>query len=600
MKKTISAENIQSLTLRNINDELNISGWDQPSIEIETDSEFSLSDPENQNITIQNSQDRLTIKVPYETSVYLSEINDHVSIEQVQEVQAQRIHDDLHLQDIQGQVTLEELHGDLVGKNIGTLKTRRRIEGDVSLSAIGLAELESVESDLNLKNIEKAVIGSVGNDLAAREVASLSVNNVGNGCQIADSPQAEITLGNIGHDLEIKDVAQVVAGNIGSDVEIRGVSGNVTLGSVGSDARLITIGGDVQLGTIGSDAILQDIKGSVHGGTIGSDASLQGVHGSINLGTIGSDLHLQADFAPGNGLSFIRTGSDALIVLPEHPNLTIQASVGGDITGRSLVSSKMGNRATLVYGEGAARLDLAIGGDLHLKGDAAPESSSSNDPARWGDFANEMATLGRDMGTLGRDLGAEISAAITSEFTSKVQQRNTERAEKQRQKAEERARRQQDRAARFNFRVRDREWSMDPERINRIVEQAERAASEGIMGAMEAVEQALRNMNAPQPPTPPVPPKPAGGPVPPKPPMPPTPADPYAAYPAHEKPTQAQTERAQPEVPVAPTEPASATTPVDIEQEREAILRMIAEGRISPEEGDMLLEALLQYPQSGS
>ena len=28
------------------------------------------------------------------------------------------------------------------------------------------------------------------------------------------------------------------------------------------------------------------------------------------------------------------------------------------------------------------------------------------------------------------------------------------------------------------------------------------------------------------------------------------------------------------------------------EQEREAILRMIAEGRISPEEGDLLLEAL--------
>lgn len=30
----------------------------------------------------------------------------------------------------------------------------------------------------------------------------------------------------------------------------------------------------------------------------------------------------------------------------------------------------------------------------------------------------------------------------------------------------------------------------------------------------------------------------------------------------------------------------------DLEQEREAILRMIAEGRISPEEGDMLLEGL--------
>ena len=35
----------------------------------------------------------------------------------------------------------------------------------------------------------------------------------------------------------------------------------------------------------------------------------------------------------------------------------------------------------------------------------------------------------------------------------------------------------------------------------------------------------------------------------------------------------------------------SAPAP-DLDQEREAILRMIAEGRISPEEGDLLLEGL--------
>ncbi len=37
---------------------------------------------------------------------------------------------------------------------------------------------------------------------------------------------------------------------------------------------------------------------------------------------------------------------------------------------------------------------------------------------------------------------------------------------------------------------------------------------------------------------------------------------------------------------------ATGGTEPDLEQEREAILRMIAEGRISPEEGDMLLEGL--------
>jgi hypothetical protein len=43
-------------------------------------------------------------------------------------------------------------------------------------------------------------------------------------------------------------------------------------------------------------------------------------------------------------------------------------------------------------------------------------------------------------------------------------------------------------------------------------------------------------------------------------------------------------------MPEAQATPAAA--PRDIESERAAILQMVAEGRISPEEGDMLLDAL--------
>jgi hypothetical protein len=71
--------------------------------------------------------------------------------------------------------------------------------------------------------------------------------------------------------------------------------------------------------------------------------------------------------------------------------------------------------------------------------------------------------------------------------------------------------------------------------------------------------------------------------------MPPAPFGPTGAE-ASDIYAQAVDERSQPEVPVAPADTQAA--PINIEQEREAILRMIAEGRISPEEGDMLLEAL--------
>ena len=49
---------------------------------------------------------------------------------------------------------------------------------------------------------------------------------------------------------------------------------------------------------------------------------------------------------------------------------------------------------------------------------------------------------------------------------------------------------------------------MDAERLDRILEQARRAASEGIAGALDAVEQALSNLHIPVPPETPAPPAP--------------------------------------------------------------------------------------------
>ena len=117
----------------------------------------------------------------------------------------------------------------------------------------------------------------------------------------------------------------------------------------------------------------------------------------------------------------------------------------------------------------------------------------------------------------------------------------------------------------MNIRFNEREWRLDPGRLERIREQARRAANEGITGAFEAVERAMSNLGVPmRPATPPPPPMPA---------MPSAPPTPGASTPSGESQTSGQKE-------------------MDIEQEREAILHMIAEGRVTPEEGDLLLEAL--------
>ena len=123
---------------------------------------------------------------------------------------------------------------------------------------------------------------------------------------------------------------------------------------------------------------------------------------------------------------------------------------------------------------------------------------------------------------------------------------------------------------------------MDPARIDRIVSEARQAAAEGLQGAMEAVEQALRNMNISANPEQAASQETTG-----KPKSTPLSGDKEQVM------EDAGVEQTQDGVPLeAQGSEAQAPKVLNQEQEREVILRMIAEGRITPDEGDMLLEAL--------
>jgi hypothetical protein len=160
------------------------------------------------------------------------------------------------------------------------------------------------------------------------------------------------------------------------------------------------------------------------------------------------------------------------------------------------------------------------------------------------EFGREMGDLGRELGRLGSEIGREVSEAL----------RNAGRESR-------------GRAHRQSPHV---EVYIDPERMAQIKEQARRAAAEGVSGAMEAVERAMQKMRQPAAPAAPID---VAPPLPPASPAPPAPA-------ADVVPNTGQTIRID----------QAATSSRD--DDRIAILRLVAEGRITPEEGDLMLEAL--------
>lgn len=331
----------------------------------------------------------------------------------------------------------------------------------------------------------------------------------------------------------------------------------------------------VELEEVRGNVLLKAIAGEVKLGQIGGNVELKGIRGRLDGGSVGGNVFLEASYPP-ESVTRLRAGGNVHLVLPSDANLTIQATVAGIVHSSAAVSAR-GNHITLVYGNGAARLEISAGGNLELYGDQVPKSTSTFS-GNWQGFTHGWQNQRQSTNT-------EFDASFTDRLrhTAEKQQR---KAEKFRQKAERQAKHPHEPASHMNIHNSNHQRHMEPQHIDRIVAEAYEVAARETQGAIEAVEQALQHVYV----TPPLPPRR------PKSPNPPSSGPSKPPMPSHDVGRDVNAER-QDGPPKPGERPASAIDPTgksgtNLEQERIAILRMVADGRITPEEGDLLLEAL--------
>src|SRR5262249_25889437 len=144
--------------------------------------------------------------------------------------------------------------------------------------------------------------------------------------------------------------------------------------------------GNVHVGSVGGDCAVKAEAGEVVLGSVGGDCAVKAEQAGVQIGNVGGDLHLRSAFPPGSATR-VTIGGDAVVELPREPNLTVRATVGGDVSGERIVSTG-GGMFSAVYGEGAAQLDMLVGGDLRLRGGGAPRTSTSS--GNWAEFGEEM------------------------------------------------------------------------------------------------------------------------------------------------------------------------------------------------------------------
>jgi hypothetical protein len=144
----------------------------------------------------------------------------------------------------------------------------------------------------------------------------------------------------------------------------------VSAGTVGGSCTAREIGERLELGAIGGSCEVARVAGELRLGDIGGNADMRSIGALTQLGAVGGSLYLDAVplALAGDAKLRITVGGNAQIDLPEAADLTIHATTGGLIRGQGIDFTRAGGMATLRYGNGAARLDLIVGGSLDLHG----------------------------------------------------------------------------------------------------------------------------------------------------------------------------------------------------------------------------------------
>ncbi|WP_052889948.1 SHOCT-like domain-containing protein [Thermogemmatispora carboxidivorans] len=614
MRQTVSVGPQPRIRVGRISGDLVVRPGELQRVLIESDRalETELGREGQESLMLSDCRGDLTLWLPADAALSVSWLAGDGDIQGIRLCELEEARADLAVKRLSEALILGRVAGDLRVQEVPLVRARGEI-GEGQAKDVERLEMSSVSGDLVVEGGSTVLLGSVGGDLRLPAVASsLRCGRVGGDALVQGGADTKVVLGQIGGDLELLGAAQVYIGGIEGDAVLRDISG------------------EVEIGRISGDFDCREVMGQVRVSQVMADAVLKKIHASLEMGAVDGDLSLQADFPP-DSFTRLNVSGDAVLSLPAQANLTLRAVVGGSVSGAGLGQEQGETRLlSLVYGSGEAQVELRVGGDLRLQGGDHPRADEG--PWRswlwsWEDFEQEMRAFGRTMTTLGQELAREMTRLaqdLARELAGAGVESSARWSEEVLRMLEEQARRAQERAAawerrfarfrpqgggpRVRLRFQEHEWQMDPERLYRMLDQAQRAAAEGVAGAMEAVERALRNlglassteerwrasstsssgskegtdmppMRSATPASRTESPEPAPS------------AEQPGSQPAEQPPAeQPPAEQSQSDAETSPDLAAAAA--VEREREREAILRMIAEGRLSPEEGDMLLEAL--------
>ncbi len=336
-------------------------------------------------------------------------------------------------------------------------------------------------------------------------------------------------------DMKLKGVHGAVSvGEVNGSASLRDV-GETNVEEVSGDLRAQQIGGALTVASVAGDARIEDIAGEAKLGQIGSDLKATGLNNGLVADAVGSDVSLGPPFPAGTTYRIL-AGSDLVVELPENPSLHFRVQAGSGVSS-NLVDLELQEEAGTIsgiLGEGEASLEAQVGSTVTLRAFGSEEAYTDFDFDVDLSFLDSLDEIGAIIEARVDEAMAELDVHLQEGLrfldSDKFRAQIEHAAEKAAHAAEHVAERARDIAEREAERAR-RTAEREAERARIRAERAERRWQRA-------------SGNRPTPPTPPTAP--------------------------------------------APPEP----TVDDKREERLQVLRMVEEGKLSPDEAANLLTAL--------
>ena len=288
-----------------------------------------------------------------------------------------------------GTLTLS-LHGDCVFfvPRRMNLSVRGRF-GDLRAGDLaGALDIDGGQGDVVISGATGSVLlAVVMGDLRASELGSLTLSGAVHGDAVVTSVAGAVRLAEVSGDLHVSEAGSLesngdIAGsskvvaireasllrNVAGDLIVRGAQ-NLTAGTVHGDLRASDIAADLSVDSVNGDVIIKSVGGNCSVARSGGDAQLSRIGGRLSAFSAGGDLHLQGALPSGEGTLEFNAGGDLVLRLPPDTSAQFECTAGGDIINRfSGEKSRSGHGVWEgSIGKGGPLVKCHAGGDIRLK-----------------------------------------------------------------------------------------------------------------------------------------------------------------------------------------------------------------------------------------